>query len=119
VLELGAGTGLVGIIAAKMGAKVMATDGSDMVVKKLSGNFELNDVSVESGVLWWGEENEILNKKWDFIVGADITYDEDVCASLAETYAFGIKRGATGILAATVRNEKTLMAFVKECGMIF
>jgi hypothetical protein len=119
VLELGAGTGLVGILAAKMGAKVMATDGSDMVVTKLSGNFELNNVSIDSGVLWWGDENEILKRKWDLIVGADITYDEDVCSSLAETYALGIKHGATGILAATVRNERTLMVFVKECGMIF
>lgn len=119
ILELGAGTGLVGILATKMGANVMATDGSDTVVTKLGGNFKLNDVSAESGVLWWGEENEILERKWDFIVGADITYDEDVCSSLAETYALGMKRGATGILAATVRNENTLMVFIKECGMIF
>lgn len=118
VLELGAGTGLVGILASKIGAKVMATDGSDMVVTKLRGNFEMNHVSIESRVLWWGDEDEILKRKWDLIVGADITYDEEVCSSLAETYALGIKHGATGILAATVRNENTLMAFVKDCGMI-
>jgi predicted nicotinamide N-methyase len=93
----------------------MATDGSEAIVTKIRRNFELNDVVADTSILWWGENNEILDKKWDFIIGADITYDKDICSDLAETYSVVVKRGSLGILAATVRNENTLMAFVHEC----
>lgn len=118
ILELGSGTGLAGIIAAKKGSKVMATDGSERVVSTLRGNFKRNDIAADTSVLWWGEENDILERKWDLILGADITYDEDICSDLAKTYEFGLRCGGMGILAATVRNEDTLMAFVRECGIV-
>jgi protein-lysine N-methyltransferase EEF2KMT len=119
VLELGAGTGLVGILAAKRGAKVMATDGSEVVITNIRKNFELNDVIAETQTLWWGEEDDILRQEWDFVLGADITYDEDECAILAGTYALSLKGGGMGIIAATVRNENTLRVFVRECGTDF
>jgi predicted nicotinamide N-methyase len=116
VLELGAGTGLVGIIAAKLGAKVTMTDGSEAVIERLPHNAGCNNEVVEAKVLWWGEDDELLNRDCDFIIGADITYDDEVCVSLAETYARVVKRGGTGVLAATVRNERTLQTFRTECG---
>lgn len=119
VLELGAGTGLAGILAAKRGAYVTATDGSETVVAKLRENYHRNGVWAETRVLWWGEKDDILQRKWDLIIGADVTYDKDVCSDLAKTYALALRHGAVGILSATVRNEDTLDAFVKECGMKF
>jgi len=119
VLELGAGTGLVGIIAAKKGAKILATDGSNTVVTKLKENYKLNNVIAETQVLRWGEQNQSLESKWDLILGADVTYHEEICSSLAKTYAIGLKQAGLGILAAPVRNEKTLEAFVMACGMDF
>jgi predicted nicotinamide N-methyase len=116
ILELGAGTGLVGILAAKRGAKVTATDGSEMVVSRLRKNYEMNLVNSTSEVLWWGEENELLEETWDYIIGADITYDEEVCRSLSETYALALRQGGIGILAATVRNHDTFSAFIRESG---
>jgi protein-lysine N-methyltransferase EEF2KMT len=116
ILELGAGTGLVGILAAKKGAHVMLTDGSEVVVSKLEDNLKLNQVIADVRSLWWGEKNPILDMCWDYILGADITYDEDICASLANTYAQALRQGGVEILAATVRNESTLHAFKKQCG---
>jgi predicted nicotinamide N-methyase len=116
ILELGAGTGLAGILAAKRGACVTATDGSHEVVASLQKNYELNSVQAETEILWWGEASGLLKERWDYILGADITYDEDVCSSLAETFAAGLRRGGTGFVAATVRNEATVDAFVRECG---
>jgi predicted nicotinamide N-methyase len=116
ILELGAGTGLVGILAGKKDANVTATDGSGTVVLTLQKNFEMNNVIAETDVLWWGEESTLLQEKWDYILGADITYDVEVCSSLAETYSLGLRQGGIGMLAATVRNEDTLIAFIKECG---
>ena len=86
---------------------------------KLRDNYHLNWVWAETRVLWWGEQNEILERKWSWVIGADITYDTAVCADLAKTYALALQKGGVGILAATVRNEDTLEAFLKECGTIF
>jgi predicted nicotinamide N-methyase len=118
VLELGAGTGLSSIVASKLGAKVLSTDGSEQVIQKLQDNFALNSVEIETGTLWWDEDDEDIlhGRQWDFVVGADITYDEDVCSALAETYRLTLQYGGVGILAATIRNENTVKAFVTECG---
>ena len=125
VLELGAGTGLVGILAAKRGADVTATDGSALVMETLERNFRMNDVSAKMGCLWWGEDEWFderssgLEDDWDYVLGADVTYDEEVCSSLAETYSIALRRGGIGMMAATVRNENTLDAFIKDCGNIY
>jgi len=119
ILELGSGTGLVGIIAAKLGAKVTMTDGSEAVIERLQDNAGRNGLAIETKALWWGEDDQLLNREWDLIVGADITYDEEVCGSLAQTYAAVVNRGTAAILAATVRNEQTLKAFRKQSGKAF
>jgi predicted nicotinamide N-methyase len=116
VLELGAGTGIASIVANKLRAQVVSTDGSEQVIQKLRHNCKLNDVEVETRILWWGEEDPILERHCDFVIGADITYDVDVCSALAETYLCVLRRGGIGILAATIRNDDTVNAFVKECG---
>jgi len=119
VLELGAGTGLTGIVASKCRADVLCTDGSESVISKIRSNFALNEVGGKAEILWWGEENAILRETWDYILGADITYDDEICSSLAKTYALALRAGGIGILAATIRNEQTLEVFVRECGMTF
>ena len=116
LVELGAGTGLVGILAARMGAEVTSTDGSEAVAMNLHANFDRNGAIGDVRVFRWGEDDEILHRKWDLIVAADVTYDDETCSSLAETYTLGLRRGGIGVLAATVRNENTLKAFERECG---
>lgn len=59
VLELGAGTGAVSILAAKLGArKVLCTDGDSGMVNLAAGNVRVNKVGgvVECVQLLWGEE---------------------------------------------------------------
>ena len=59
VLELGAGTGFLSILAAKLGAeKVLATDGDWRVCSILRENIQENDVGqvVSVGRLLWGSE---------------------------------------------------------------
>ena len=67
ISELWAGTGLVGVTAVKKGSNLTATDGSEAVVTKIHRNFERNNVVTDTSVLWWGENANILEKKWDFI----------------------------------------------------
>lgn len=74
VLELGAGTGLVSIVAARLGAStVLATDGDSGVCEALLGNVGLNGVSdvVTVRQRLWGSEVE-TGRKFDLVLGADV-----------------------------------------------
>lgn len=74
VLELGAGTGLVSVVAARLGArKVLATDGDSSVCEALLRNVGLNGVSdiVAVRQRLWGDEVE-TDGKFDLVLGADV-----------------------------------------------
>jgi hypothetical protein len=80
VIELGAGCGLAGILAAKFAKEVILTDGNDIVLRLLQKNqsfLHLSNVHVTK--LMWGINSEVLKLKEnesttypDYIVGADI-----------------------------------------------
>jgi len=79
VLELGAGTGLVGIVAARLGAgRVVVTDGDEGVCDALKAGLERNGVADVMSVrrLMWGEEEEgegaDEGERFDLVVGADV-----------------------------------------------
>lgn len=85
VLELGAGTGFLAILAAKcIGAKhVTTTDGDEGVVEALRENMQLNglddDEKVTMEVLRWGEdlkgtcvEQDLESWPYAVVIGADI-----------------------------------------------
>jgi len=87
VLELGAGTGLVGIVCHKLGAKtVLSTDHSD-VIHVTEGNFQLNKIDKECvSPLNWGEDISRFSAiDFDVIIGADIIYIEETFSHLLKT----------------------------------
>mmetsp|Transcript_18501 Transcript_18501/g.40476 ORF Transcript_18501/g.40476 Transcript_18501/m.40476 type:complete len:333 (+) Transcript_18501:120-1118(+) len=87
VCELGAGLGLVSIIAAHLGAKVTATDGVEKVLPVLRDNIAAH-TSAESPVrhavrtmlLSWGEESHhaMVEEGVDVILAADVVYGDKV-----------------------------------------
>ena len=77
-LDIGCGSGILGIVAAKLGARVDACDTDPLAVKSTKENFELNNVSYEN--LWEGSVNN-TNKKYDVVVANIIA---DVLIFLAE-----------------------------------
>jgi protein-lysine N-methyltransferase EEF2KMT len=87
VLELGAGTGFVSILAAKMGAKkVWTTDGDEGVTSTAAENIEMNDVGdvAEATVRKWGIDTNLKGSgEIDIIVGADVV------SSLSKRYDIG------------------------------
>jgi predicted nicotinamide N-methyase len=89
VLELGCGTGLVSIVASRLGSKsVLATDGNPDVVALTRSNVELNQVQVQSEVLQWGLLNAMdYNEAADIVLGSDLTYNSGTWRVLCETMA--------------------------------
>ncbi|KAF8462045.1 hypothetical protein BDZ91DRAFT_735773 [Kalaharituber pfeilii] len=103
VLELGAGTGFISVLCAKLGAnRVIATDGDWRVCDALWENVELNEVEevVRVRRLFWGSGvmevaedlegegagdelgNGVGAERIDLILGADVTYDTTAIPSL-------------------------------------
>ena len=90
MLELGSGTGGVGIFAAGLGAKrVLLTDGGPPGVRSLAErNIELNrdhfaaDTSIGVEKLLWGDGEALPDGRFDWAIGSDVSYH---CFPLAYT----------------------------------
>nr|XP_056717512.1 protein N-lysine methyltransferase METTL21A isoform X2 [Euleptes europaea] len=90
VIELGAGTGLLGIVAALLGAHVTITD-REAALAFLKANVQANlptDIQPRAIVkeLTWGQNLTSFSAgEYDFILGADIVYLEETFADLLQT----------------------------------
>ncbi|XP_010545487.1 PREDICTED: methyltransferase-like protein 23 isoform X2 [Tarenaya hassleriana] len=81
VLELGAGTSLPGLIAAKVGANVTLTDDSSRpeVLENMRRVCKLNDLNCNIMGLTWGIwDAPIFDLRPGIILGADVLYDSSV-----------------------------------------
>lgn len=93
VLELGSGTGISGIFAAKLGATVIFSDYEDESLTLCDSNAKLNGL----------EDYSLLTADWrafpqlestpDLIIGSDLLYEERQCKPLFETVAKLIENG--------------------------
>jgi predicted nicotinamide N-methyase len=73
VLELGAGTGLPGIVAASLGASVLQVDRSEVAVHLCELNAQRNAASgVEARLAEWDRFHSDV--PFDFILGSDVLY---------------------------------------------
>lgn len=130
VLELGAGTGYLGILCAKYleAQHVIVSDGSDEVINNLPESFYLNSLQGTDKVtpmdLKWGHalvgtEEAAWNggRQVDTVLGADITYDASVMPSLVATLEelVALFPKVKVVIAATERNEVTFCSFLDVC----
>ena len=99
VLELGCGLALPSLVAAKLGAKVIATDFHPDVPKFLKRNLELNGLTaanIEYRNYDWRKESGLGT--FDFVVGSDILYEASHPKDVARSLAEHCKRGSHIIL---------------------
>ncbi len=76
-LELGAGTGVPGIVAAALGARVLQTDRNEVALHVAAMNTERNRVTgVEHRLAEW--ETFSSDVAFDFILGSDVLYATDM-----------------------------------------
>lgn len=91
VVELGSGTGIVGLTAATEGATVCLTDGAGSVLPNIEANIEANDLRHLTDVrcLQWGNEEQIAAVSalgpFDMIIGSDLLYSPESFPELVDT----------------------------------
>ncbi|KAG9349661.1 hypothetical protein JZ751_028109 [Albula glossodonta] len=111
VLELGAGTGLVSIVACLLGAWVTATDLPD-VLGNLKCNLSLNTrgrckYNPQVGALCWERDIEKMYPRsvyrYDYILAADVVYHHDFLEELLITMRHFCQPGTTLIWSNKVR----------------
>jgi predicted nicotinamide N-methyase len=77
VLELGCGLGLPSIVAARGGARVLATDWSPEGLEVAAANAARNGAELETAlVAWAGAEPLVRAAPWDLVLGADLLYEQ-------------------------------------------
>ena len=121
-LELGCGTGAVGLFAAAAGAAhVEITDGTNVELARK--NVLLNRRRLTSDVVvnefWWGDHFEPAAGSVDVVLGSDVTYELDAHAPLLDALDDLLASGATAILAhqhrrltAVLRRTSSLNRFI-------
>jgi methyltransferase-like protein 23 len=101
VLELGAGTGLPGIVAAALGADVVQTDRNAAALVVCRKNAARNGVVLEQRAADWTAWRE--TDAYDFIVGADILYADGVHPQLRQIFDKNLAPGGRLLLADPFR----------------
>ena len=127
VLELGSGTGVGGLTAAKGGAAlVMLTDGSETAVELLQQNIEANDLEdrAQSYQLSWGWSyladtvDLVAHGPWDLIIGSDLLYAPESHPDLLTTLAALCTPSYTEVLL-TYPTRFTESLFFDEAAELF
>jgi len=102
LLELGAGTGLPGIVAAARGARVVQTDRQHLIKLVCEKNAQRNGVtSIETRIADWTAWTD--TERYDLVVGSDILYAPDLHPSLRHIFATNLAPGGTLLLADPYR----------------
>ncbi|XP_022725595.1 protein N-lysine methyltransferase METTL21A isoform X1 [Durio zibethinus] len=119
VVELGSGCGLVGCIAALLGAQVVLTDLPDRL-RLLKKNVETN---LKHGVrgsaavkeLTWGNDpdKDLVESPPDYVLGSDVIYSEGAVVDLLDTLLQLCGSRTTVFLTGELRNDTVLECFLE------
>jgi predicted nicotinamide N-methyase len=102
VLELGAGTGLPGIVAATLGARVVQTDRDGLAMSACRRNCERNGVgTVEHRLADWTAWEDPA--RYDRIIGSDILYGEELHPHLRRIFERNLAPGGRLLLSDPFR----------------
>ena len=116
ILELGAGTGLPGIVAATFGADVVQSDRLDAALAVGRVNAERNGVrSIRHRLADWTEWTD--EQRYDVILGADVTYAPRLQPFLRTIFDTNLAAGGRLLLADPFRSATVrLLEAMEEDG---
>ena len=102
VLELGAGTGLPGIVAASFGARVVQTDRQELAMSVCRRNGERNGATaIEYRVVDWTRWSDA--GRYDWVFGSDILYAERLHPHLRRIFETSLAPGGRVLLSDPFR----------------
>lgn len=103
VLELGAGTGLTGIVAAALGARVVQTDGDEVAMSLCRRNGARNGVAdaIEYRTADWARWDDAA--RYDLIIGSDILYGDGTHPLLRAIFERNLAPGGRILLSDPYR----------------
>ncbi|PKI75547.1 protein N-lysine methyltransferase METTL21A [Punica granatum] len=120
VVELGSGCGLVGCIAALLGARVILTDLPDrlrLLKKNVETNLRYGNMRGSATVreLTWGYDPdiELIEPLPDYVLGSDVIYNEEAVVDLLDTLMQLCGTQTTIFLAGELRNDTVLEYFLE------
>lgn len=131
ILEIGSGTGLVGIAAAAtLGAKVTITDLSHVIsnlqfnVEANAGILAANGGCVQVAPLHWGEaiDPELIEQDFDLILASDVVYHDHLYDPLIQTlkgFLLGGGNPKMVFLMAHLRRWKKDSTFFRKARKLF
>lgn len=103
VLEVGCGLAIPAMLAARLGAKVTATDFHPEVEAFLRRNIERNQIKGLRYLKFdWTRSNE-TGEQYDIVLGSDILYERSHPANVARAVASMVRPGGTAIVADPAR----------------
>lgn len=121
VLELGAGTGLAGMYAARRGAQVLCTDLAAML-PVLRQNIELNFApgsAIAAAEYCWGTDAGRLGGPFDVVLAADCVYIEAAFEPLLASLDALVLPGRTTLLLSYQHRRKAESAFFRRLWRLF
>lgn len=97
VLEIGCGTGLAGVVAARLGAFTMFSDMVPITLEGIKDTCRLNRISnFETCILNWA--NKIRSKEqYDLILGSEVFYDEGILMDISRVLSQVLALGGTAL----------------------
>jgi len=116
VLEIGSGTGLVGITCACLGASVTLTD-LPAIIASTQDNIATNANLIAQGggsaqveaLQWDNHSDEVLRRNYSWVLGSDVTYDSAVLPKVAGLLSeLAAASPSTSILLAHVQRRQEL-----------
>ncbi|XP_067880588.1 EEF1A lysine methyltransferase 3-like [Heterodontus francisci] len=118
VIELGAGTGIVGILAVLLGGDVTITD-LPHTLKQIENNVSANIPSSwahrsQVCALSWGCDHSRFPIDYDIVLGSDIVYLPETYASLVQTLQHLSAQRGTIYLSSKMRREHETVSFYEK-----
>jgi predicted nicotinamide N-methyase len=116
VLELGAGTGLPGIVAASLGARVMQTDRHELALHLSRQNAQRNGVTtIAHTVADWTAWTD--GDRYDLILGSDILYAKELHEPVRRILETNLAPGGRVLIGDPFRaNSVTLLEAMEADG---
>lgn len=115
ILELGAGTGLPGIVAASYGAHVVQTDGNEQALELCALNGRSNGLAdIEYRLADWTTWND--TQRYDMLLGADVLYAERQHPHLRRIFETNLAPGGRVLLADPFRSPSLKLLELLESG---